>query len=66
MPPWTRSSGPSSWWRLVARDVLGRRRTAGLATIAGIAGGCFVHAALSAVGVSLILVRSAEVFHALK
>jgi threonine/homoserine/homoserine lactone efflux protein len=50
----------------VARNVLGRGRTAGLATIAGIAAGCFVHAALSAVGVSLILVRSAEAFHALK
>ena len=51
---------------LVARNVLGRGRTAGLATIAGIAAGCFVHATLSAVGVSLILVRSAEAFHALK
>ena len=51
---------------LVARNVLGRGRTAGLATIAGIAAGCFVHAVLSAVGVSLILVRSAEAFHALK
>ena len=51
---------------LVARNVLGRGRTAGLTTIAGIAAGCFVHAALSAVGVSLILVRSAEAFHALK
>jgi threonine/homoserine/homoserine lactone efflux protein len=51
---------------LVARNALGRGRTAGLATIAGIAVGCFVHAALSAVGVSLILVRSAEAFHALK
>ena len=51
---------------LVARNVLGRGRAAGLATIAGIAGGCFVHAALSAIGVSLILVRSAEAFHALK
>jgi threonine/homoserine/homoserine lactone efflux protein len=51
---------------LVARNVLGRGRTAGLATIAGIAAGCFVHATLSAVGVSLILVRSAEAFHVLK
>ncbi len=51
---------------LVARNVLGRGRAAGLATIAGIAAGCVVHAALSAVGVSLILVRSAEAFQALK
>ncbi|HUP37566.1 MAG TPA: LysE family translocator [Candidatus Limnocylindria bacterium] len=51
---------------LVARNVLGRGRTAGLATISGIACGCVVHAVLSAVGVSLILVRSAEAFRALK
>jgi threonine/homoserine/homoserine lactone efflux protein len=51
---------------LVTRNALGRGRTAGLATIAGIAAGCVVHASLSAVGVSLILVRSAEAFHALK
>jgi threonine/homoserine/homoserine lactone efflux protein len=51
---------------LVVRNVLGRGRRAGLATIGGIAGGCFVHAVLSAVGVSLILVRSAEAFQLLK
>jgi threonine/homoserine/homoserine lactone efflux protein len=51
---------------LVARNVLGRGRTAGLATITGIACGCVVHAVLSAVGVSLILLRSAEAFRALK
>jgi threonine/homoserine/homoserine lactone efflux protein len=57
---------PGADTMLVTRNVLGRGRTAGLATIAGIAAGCVVHAALSAVGVSLILVRSAEAFHALK
>jgi len=51
---------------LVVRNVLTRGRTAGLATIGGIATGCFVHAALSAIGVSLILVRSAEAFEAVK
>ncbi|MGH7415391.1 MAG: LysE family translocator [Candidatus Rokuibacteriota bacterium] len=51
---------------LVVRNVLGRGRAAGVATTAGIAAGCFVHAALSAIGVSLVLVRSAEAFHALK
>lgn len=51
---------------LVVRNVLTRGRTAALATVAGIAGGCVVHAVLSAVGVSLILVRSAEAFAALK
>jgi threonine/homoserine/homoserine lactone efflux protein len=51
---------------LVVRNVLTRGRRAGLATTAGIAAGCLVHATLSAVGVSLILVRSAEAFAALK
>ena len=51
---------------LVVRNVLARGRAAGAATVAGIAGGCVVHAVLSAVGVSLILVRSAEAFAALK
>jgi threonine/homoserine/homoserine lactone efflux protein len=51
---------------LVVRNVLGRGRRAGLATIGGIAAGCVVHAVLSAVGVSLILVRSAEAFQLLK
>ncbi|HEY7041699.1 MAG TPA: LysE family translocator [Methylomirabilota bacterium] len=51
---------------LVVRNALTRSRTAALATVAGIAGGCLVHATLSAVGVSLILVQSAEAFAALK
>src|SRR5262245_27713917 len=51
---------------LVVRNALTRGRTAALATVAGIAGGCLVHATLSAVGVSLILVQSAEAFAALK
>ena len=51
---------------LVVRNVLTRGRVAALATVAGIAGGCIVHAVLSAVGVSLILVRSAEAFAILR
>jgi threonine/homoserine/homoserine lactone efflux protein len=51
---------------LVVRNVLSRGRSAALATVGGIAAGCVVHASLSAVGVSLILVRSAEAFAALK
>jgi threonine/homoserine/homoserine lactone efflux protein len=51
---------------LVVRDVLTRGRRAGLATTAGIAAGCLVHATLSAVGVSLILARPAEAFAPLK
>jgi threonine/homoserine/homoserine lactone efflux protein len=51
---------------LVVRNVLTRGRPAGLATIAGIAAGCLVHATLSAIGVALVLVRSAEAFAVLK
>ena len=51
---------------LVVRNVLTRGRPAGLATIAGIAAGCLVHATLSAVGVALVLMRSAEAFAAVK
>jgi threonine/homoserine/homoserine lactone efflux protein len=51
---------------LVVRNVLTRGRPAGLATIAGIAVGCLVHATLSAVGVALVLMRSAEAFAAVK
>jgi threonine/homoserine/homoserine lactone efflux protein len=47
---------------LVVRNVLARGRRAGLATTAGIVAGCFVHAALSVLGLSVILVRSAAVF----
>jgi threonine/homoserine/homoserine lactone efflux protein len=39
---------------------------AGLATMLGIVCGCFVHAAFSALGISLILVRSASVFDTVK
>ena len=46
--------------------MLTRGRPAGLATIAGIAAGCLVHATLSAVGVALVLMRSAEAFAAVK
>jgi len=51
---------------LVVRNVLTRGRVAALLTVTGIAGGCVVHAVLSAVGVSLILVRSAEAFAVLR
>lgn len=47
---------------LVVRNVLGRGRRAGLATTAGIGAGCVVHAGLSVLGLSVILVRSAAAF----
>jgi len=51
---------------LVVRNVLGRGWGAGLATTAGIAAGCLVHAALSALGLSMILVRSAQAFEVVR
>lgn len=51
---------------LVIRSVISRGPTAGLLTTAGICSGLFVHAALSAAGLSLILLKSALAFEILK
>lgn len=51
---------------LVMRSVLTRGQRAGLLTTLGICSGCLIHAALSALGLSLILMRSALVFDAVK
>lgn len=51
---------------LVIRNVLARGRLAGLQTTAGICCGLFVHATLSALGLSLILVGSAAAFDAVR
>jgi len=51
---------------LVIRNVLARGRRAGLFTAAGICSGLFCHATLSALGLSLILVRSAALFETVK
>ncbi|MBI3636146.1 MAG: LysE family translocator [Candidatus Rokubacteria bacterium] len=51
---------------LVLRSVMARGRRAGLLTTLGICSGLFVHATLSALGLSLLLVRSASLFHAVK
>ncbi|MDD2389923.1 MAG: LysE family translocator [Desulfobacterales bacterium] len=51
---------------LVIRSVLARGRACGLMTTAGICTGLFVHASLSAAGVSIVLVNSAAAFHILK
>lgn len=50
---------------LVMKNSLGGRK-AGVATTAGIVCGCLVHAAFSALGISLILVKSAALFNAVK
>jgi RhtB (resistance to homoserine/threonine) family protein len=53
---------PGADTMLVIRSVLARGRRAGFLTVLGICCGLFVHATLSALGVSLILVRSAAAF----
>ncbi len=60
----TVTPGPDTM--LVMRNVLARGRRAGLLTTAGISAGIFVHATLSALGVSLILARSALAFEVVK
>ena len=57
---------PGADTMLVLRSVLREGRAAGLATMWGICAGLFVHAAMSAVGVSVILARSATLFQAVK
>ena len=51
---------------LVIRSVISRGPVAGLLTTAGICSGLFVHASLSAAGLSLILLKSALAFEVLK
>ena len=51
---------------LVMRSVFTRGKRAGLLTTLGICSGLFLHATLSALGLSLILVRSAAAFEVVK
>src|SRR5215469_604652 len=51
---------------LVIRNVLMRGRVAGLLTTVGICSALFCHATLSALGLSLILVRSATIYEIVK
>lgn len=57
---------PGSDTMLVIRSVLARGQRAGLLTTVGICCGLFIHASLSAAGLSLILVKSAAVFDMVK
>jgi RhtB (resistance to homoserine/threonine) family protein len=57
---------PGADTMLVVRNVLRGGRRDGVITTFGICLGLFVHATLSAVGVSVILMRSATAFHLLK
>ena len=57
---------PGADTMLVMRNVLARGQRAGILTTVGICSGLFFHATLSALGLSLILVRSAAVFEIVK
>ena len=60
----TITPGPDTM--LVMRSVVARGQRAGLLTTIGICSGLFIHASLSAVGLSVILVRSAAAFEIVK
>jgi threonine/homoserine/homoserine lactone efflux protein len=57
---------PGADTMLVIRNVLGRGPLAGILTTLGISSGLFIHATLSALGLSLILVRSSTAFEFVK
>jgi RhtB (resistance to homoserine/threonine) family protein len=57
---------PGADTMLVIRNVLSRGARAGFLTTLGICSGLFIHATLSALGLSLILVRSATLFEIVK
>lgn len=57
---------PGADTMLVVRSALVRGRRAALLTVLGIGSGLFIHATLSAVGLSVVLVRSARAFETVK
>lgn len=57
---------PGADTMLVIRNVITRGKRAGFMTTFGICSGLFVHATLSAIGLSIILVRSATAFQVVK
>jgi len=57
---------PGADTMMILRSVLARGQKAGVLTMMGICSGLFFHATLSALGLSLILVRSAAAFEIVK
>lgn len=57
---------PGADTMLVVRNVLSRGKEAGILSTIGICSGLFVHATLSALGLSIILVESATAFEVVK
>jgi RhtB (resistance to homoserine/threonine) family protein len=57
---------PGADTMLVVRSAAVRGRRAGLLTVLGICSGLFIHATLSALGLSVVLVRSARAFEFVK
>ena len=57
---------PGADTMLVLRNVLSGGRSSGVATTFGISSGLFVHATLSALGLSIILVQSAAAYEVVK
>jgi len=57
---------PGADTMLVIRNVMARGRRAGFLTTVGACSGLFIHATLSALGLSVILVRSATAFEVVK
>jgi threonine/homoserine/homoserine lactone efflux protein len=57
---------PGADTMLVLRSVIARGQRAGLLAMLGICSGLFIHATLSALGLSLILVQSGTVFEVVK
>ena len=57
---------PGADTMLVIRNVLARGGKAGILSTLGICSGLFIHASLSALGLSIILVKSANVFQIVK
>ncbi|WP_322487280.1 LysE family translocator [Chloroflexus sp.] len=57
---------PGADTMLVLRNALARGRLAGVATAFGIGSGLFVQATLSGLGLAAIVVKSAELYHAIK